>query len=71
MLKIFIIWYDYNGTYVEDFISVTDAENRLVELAQICVDKSQGAVVEEVIKGRAVSYEPCEIVAGVKIDAIL
>ena len=66
MKKIFIIWHDYDGCYVEEFDDEDKTEKRISELLQ---DEATGnAVVIDVIsEGKRLEYDTVQYASVVKL----
>ena len=66
-MKIFIVWANYDGIQIEEFLSVESAEIKLSELALAVEKHSHGTWIYKVIKGEALEYKVVERVKMIEI----
>lgn len=66
MNKIFIIWHDYDGCYVEEFDDEDKTEKRISELLK---DEATGdaVVVDAIIEGKRLEYDTVQYASVVKL----
>jgi hypothetical protein len=66
MNKIFIIWHDYDGCYVEEFDDEDKAEKRISELLK---DAAAGntVVIDAIIEGKQLEYDTVQYASVVKL----
>jgi hypothetical protein len=66
MNKIFIIWHDYDGCYVEEFDDGDKAEKRISELLK---DEATGnaVVIDAIIEGKRLEYDAVQYASVVKL----
>ena len=66
MNKIFIIWHDYDGCYVEEFDDRDKAEKRISELLK---DEATGnaVVIDAIIEGKRLEYDAVQYASVVKL----
>jgi hypothetical protein len=69
MEKIFIVWSNYDGVNVEDFIDVESAESKLNNIAIAEEKKDYGVRIHRIIKGCELKYHIVERVKRVEITS--
>ena len=65
---IFVIWKDFDGTYIEPFIDIEKAEKRVCNIFKL-IDKepTSGVRCLEVINGERMDIQRVEVVSEVKL----
>ena len=66
MNKIFIIWHDYDGCYVEEFDDEDKTEKRISELLK---DEATGnaVVIDVIVEGKRLEYDTVQYASVVKL----
>lgn len=69
MEKIFIVWHDYDGTYVEEFDSEEKdkAEKKCTDItarAELAGGNAHGTQIDAVIQGRMLMIKPIKVVVS-------
>ena len=67
--KIYIVWKDYDGWYIEGFMlePKSKVEDRLTELQQAVDISDYGTEIIKVIKGEELTFEPAKIITKIKL----
>jgi len=72
MEKIYIIWHDYDGTYVEMFDSENKkkAEKRCTDImarTELAEGDAYGTKIDAVVQGRELTIKPIKVVSKVSL----
>lgn len=72
--KIFIVWHDYDGTYVEKFEANSQgkkkAERKYTDImarAELAGGDAYGTHIDTVIQGKALTIKPIKVVSKVSL----
>ena len=64
---LFLIWEDWDGTRVEEFANVEEAENRCTQVQALCDLNENGTIIHALIQGRRITMQVVETAKKVKI----
>ena len=68
---IFLIWKNYDGVRVEEFVDVENAEIRCAEIQRkLDLDDSYGTEILAVINGQKMKMKTIEVTSKVRLDGV-